>query len=65
MGQKPGTNAEVDDAVKRYTVISRSLREAMVEIIGEHRQDILTRAKAKLVALGLPVEDDELGANLP
>lgn len=36
-----------------------AVRAAMVEVVGENRAEIVRRARAKLVAMGVPVEQAE------
>lgn len=38
----------------------RAVREAVFEVVGEQREEILKRARAKLVAQGIEVSEEEL-----
>lgn len=48
-----------------YELRSNAVRQAMTEFIGENRVEILKRAKAKLVAMGLSPEEANPGQELP
>lgn len=52
------------EKLQRQNIIATAIYEVMLEIMGEQRDQIMTRAKAKLVAQGVPVEQDELGAHI-
>ncbi len=42
----------------------RAVRQAMFEVVGESRDEIVRRARAKLVAMGVQLSDDEVGGLL-
>ena len=50
-----------NDTMKRNLIKAQAIKQATTEVIAENRVEILKRAKAKLVAMGMKVEDD-LGA---
>jgi len=52
--------AAFDLALKKSTAI----REAMVEVMQEFRAQIIERARAKLVAQGISISDEEAGTAL-
>lgn len=41
-----------------------AVRQVLIELISENRAEIIARAKAKLVAMGVSVEDKEIEVNL-
>lgn len=53
--EKENKSAQIN--IKKSTAI----REATVEFLSENRAEILKRAKAKLVAQGIKIEDSEIG----
>lgn len=55
----------VDEETKIQVLKAQAVRQAMCEVIAEHRQEIVDRAKAKLVAMGIEVKDDELTPAAP
>lgn len=54
-----GLNAEEQESVRVQIMRSQAVRQAMIEVVGEHREEIVKRARAKLVALGMTVEQSE------
>lgn len=47
---------------KRIQILkATAVRQAMVEVVGEYRTEIIKRAMAKLTAMGVAVEESELG----
>lgn len=44
---------------------SQAVRQAMVEIVGEQREEILKRARAKLVAMGVELSDEDALSAIP
>lgn len=54
--KKAKADAEAQTAVIR----ARAVRQAMFEILGENREEIVKRAQAKLEALGLKVEPGDV-----
>jgi hypothetical protein len=55
------TEQASDPKVKIQVLKSQAVRQAMFEILGEQREEIIKRAQAKLVAMGIQVKSDELG----
>jgi hypothetical protein len=53
---------EQDPAVKLHIMKSQAVRQAMFEVIGEQRLEIIKRARAKLVAMGVEITDEEITA---
>lgn len=49
----------IDDTTKLAVLKSTAIRQAMTEFISENRAEILKRAKAKLIAMGIAVEEAE------
>lgn len=39
---------------------SQAVRQAMFEIVGEQRDEIIKRARAKLVAMGIQLSDEDV-----
>ena len=58
------TKDQINDTMKRNLVKAQAIKQATTEIIAENRDEILRRAKAKLVSLGMKVEDAEIGTNI-
>ena len=52
-------------AARLVTLKAQAVREAMVEVVGEQRAEILKRARAKLVAKGVPMEDSDVTETIP
>lgn len=51
---------QVDPEVTKLAIIkSQAVRQAMVEVLGECRVDIIKRARAKLTALGIDLSNEE------
>ena len=48
---------QMNDTMKRNLVKAQAIKQATTEVIAENRDEILRRAKAKLVSLGMKVED--------
>lgn len=53
------TTKEQDEKFKLMIMKSTAIRQAMTEVVGEQRAEIVRRAKAKLVAMGVEVEDKD------
>ncbi len=49
-----------EEKLKRHAIQASALRQACIEVLQENRAEILKRAKAKLVALGVTIKEDEL-----
>ena len=49
-----------DPALKLAILKSTAVRQAMTEIVGEQRAEILRRARAKLTAMGVELSDEDL-----
>lgn len=54
------TEQETDSVTKLNVLKSQAVRQAMFEILGEQRQEIVKRARAKLTAMGIEVSDEDL-----
>ena len=50
---------ENPEAVKNNILKAQAVRQAMVEFIGENRTEIVKRARAKLVSMGIDLADEE------
>lgn len=57
--KQPGTEPQ-DEKMQLHLFKARAVRQAMVEVIAEQRVEIVRRAKAKLVAMGVNVEEADL-----
>lgn len=56
----------IDPKVKLTVLKAQAVRQALVEIISEHRDEIVERAAAKLTAMGIEVTAKDLeGMNAP
>lgn len=55
---------EQDEKMRVHVLKSTAVRQALVEVMGEQRPEIIKRAVAKLAALGIVVTGDELGAQV-
>ena len=56
-----GQRMDEDGAKARMHVLkSQAVRQSMVEVMAEQRVEIVRRAKAKLVAMGVNVEEADL-----
>lgn len=54
-----------DDTNKKIMVLkATAVRQAMIEVMGEQREEIIKRAAAKLVAMGITVEAKDLDAQV-
>lgn len=53
-----------EEAIKLEVHVKKAqaVREAMFEVVGEQRDEIVRRACAKLAAQGIDVKPDEIGA---
>ena len=56
------SNETVDPKVKIQVLKSQAVRQAMCEVIAEHRVEIVERARAKLVAMGVEVSTEDLSS---
>jgi hypothetical protein len=52
------------DKMRQRVLIAQATRAAIVEVIAENREDIIRRARAKLVALGVTFTEEELNAQI-
>ena len=50
------------EAQKNAVLKATAVRQAMLEVVGEQRDEIIKRATAKLSAMGITVEASDLGA---
>lgn len=57
-------NVSSDEKLKLQIMKAQAVRQATVEVLGENRAEILKRARAKLTAMGVAVEESELGAQI-
>lgn len=55
---------QINDTMKRNLIKAQAIKQATTEVIAENRDEIIRRAKAKLVSLGMKVEDNEIGTNI-
>lgn len=44
---------------------ARAVRQATIELISENRDEIIKRARAKLVAMGIELKDEEVTGTTP
>ena len=51
-----------DPIVRKQLYIMTAMRAALSEFIDENRGEVIKRARAKLVALGVEFSDEDLGA---
>lgn len=49
------------EAEKLSVIKATAVRQAMFEIVGENRSEIIKRAVAKLSAMGIKVQESEMG----
>lgn len=58
-------NKETEDAITKLNLLkATAIRQAMFEVIAESKPEIIRRARAKLVAMGVTIGDDEVEAQL-
>lgn len=55
------TPQELTEEQKLNALKAKAVKQAMFEVVGEQRKEIVRRAAAKLSAMGIAVEQDELG----
>lgn len=55
---------EQKEAFRQKVVLAQAVRQAMSEVIGEQRAEIIKRARAKLTALGIETKDGDFDAQL-
>lgn len=55
------TPQELTEEQKLNALKAKAVKQAMFEVVGEQRKEIVKRAAAKLSAMGIAVEQDELG----
>lgn len=48
-----------DPAIKTQVLKSQAVRQATIEVLSENRDEILRRARAKLIAMGVDLKDEE------
>lgn len=53
-----------DEKLRLHQAKSKAVSEAMAEVVREHQDEIIRRARAKLTAQGVPLNDEEAGAQL-
>lgn len=51
---------KADQEAQTAVLRARAVRQAMFEVLGEHREEVIKRAAAKLAALGLTVEPGDV-----
>lgn len=51
-----------EQILKTKVLKATAVRQAMFEVIGENRDEIVKRARAKLVAMGIEFTDEDLTA---
>lgn len=49
------------EVLRKNVLKSQAVRQAMFEIVGESRDEIIKRARAKLVAMGIQLADGDVG----
>lgn len=54
----------MDKEIQTMIAKQQAVREAMVEVLNEQRAEIIRRAAAQLRAIGIEVEEAELGAQI-
>lgn len=64
MKEQDVLTADQQAKLKRNMMKAQAVSQAVYEIIGESRAEIITRARAKLVAMGVQVSDEEIGMQL-
>lgn len=63
MSEQPISPA--DEALLKQNILkSQAVRQAMVEVIAEQRVEILKRARAKLVSMGIELAVEDLDAQV-
>ena len=55
---------EERERLRLHVLKSQAVRQATFEVIGESRDEIVKRARAKLVALGVSLSDEEAESQL-
>lgn len=58
------SDPQLDEQLKLKVLMATAIRQAMNEVIGEQREEIIKRARAKLSAMGIEVANAELGAQV-
>lgn len=57
-------NATNEEQLKKLLILKEeAVRQAMFEVVGENRAEIVKRAMAKLAAMGVTVTDVDLGGS--
>lgn len=56
--------AEADEKLRLQVLVNTAVRQAISELIGESREELIKRAKAKLIALGVSFDEKDLSAQL-
>lgn len=51
-----------DPKVRTQIFKMTAVRQVVSELLAEHRDEIIKRARAKLVAMGIEFNDEDLGA---
>lgn len=49
---------KIDPKTRSEVLKAQAVRQATIEVLSENRAEIITRARAKLVALGVELSDD-------
>lgn len=56
--------SEEQASLKLNVLKATAIRQAMIEVVGEARPEIIRRARAKLVAMGVTLSDEEVEQQL-
>ena len=51
---------ELTPELKLKVLKATAVQQALTEVVSEHRDEIIKRARAKLSAMGIEVQDDEV-----
>lgn len=55
---------EEREKLKLNVLKAQAVRQAMFEVVGEQRDEIVKRARAKLTALGVQLSDEDVAGHL-
>lgn len=57
--EKPQLTAAQEAVLKQNVLKTQAVRQAMFEVVGEQRAEIVRRARAKLTAMGVQLEESD------
>lgn len=57
LNNNEAVNSAAEKQVELQVLKARAVRQATFEVMGEQKPEIIKRARAKLVAMGVPVEE--------